>query len=118
MQILKYTVIFYLKIAMEINDETGVIDIDKLRTQFANSTKLDASVSTNHKYKGSPFENRNLETVVVGDDLLVTGPLRLQHEEDRDMTYDIVSAYDGGVFMEPYRVSQFDLKRAKSIIKP
>ena len=61
---------------MEVNKDTGLIDLNKMRANEA-SSKLDQT-PTYDPYSSSPFKDRTLNSVLIPS-LNVVGPHRLQH---------------------------------------
>jgi hypothetical protein len=97
---------------MEINKETGLIDVDKLRTQSNAKNPLS---SQPNRFANSPYDKRTLNDVLI-DNLNVVGKHRMQNEQDFDMTYHYLPQVDNGRLMQAHSVSDFNLAAGKAAI--
>ena len=71
---------------MEINDDLD-IDFDALEAEAQAEIDAQPDEAQETKYDASVFKYRTVDNVVLDcTQLLVTGPLRLQHENDYDIT--------------------------------
>ena len=97
---------------MEINSDTGVLNVEKMRQQ---ADKMNPTVVKPNRFAESPNVDRTLDNVLI-DEVIVTGKHKLQHEKDFDMTYHYLAQVDNGRLLKAYKVSDFDLKAGQKPI--